>query len=134
MNRILLFILFSGLASCVLPAQAQKIQGEWAWKPLLEYEGVEFKYIFYAEADTRNNGVVVLLRNTNDYAVQYAFKIIFRAGDAEMIAQVEGEIGPNEAKTGDSAGLFWIPFPDGRAISEVGLRGYKVFRKDGPSS
>lgn len=96
---------------------------------MLEHEGVVFKYIFYAEADNENNGVVVMLINTNDYAVAYRFKIVFRADGAEVEKEVTGEIGPKKAKTGDLDGLFWIPFPDGRAISEVGLRGYKIERK-----
>ena len=63
-----------------MPAQAQtpKMGGEWAWKPLFKHEGVEFKYIFYDEADSENGGVVVMLINHNDYTVNYEFKVIFR--------------------------------------------------------
>lgn len=130
MHWLRLAIGFGVLACFALSAQAQKIQGDWVWRPLLEHEGVVFKYIFYAEADNENNGVVVLLMNTNDYAVQYRFKMVFKSGDTEVVEMVEGEIGPHAAKTGDSSGLFWIPFPDGRVISEVGMRGYRVARKD----
>ena len=131
MTRILLTLLLGAFACSALPAQAQtqKRGGEWAWKPMLKHEGVEFKYIFYAEADSENNGVVVMLINRNDYAVTYQFKIIFRAVGAEVLKHVSGELDAKEAKTGDADGLFWIPFPDGRSIGEVGLRGYKVFPK-----
>ena len=131
MTRILLTLLLGAFACSVLPAQAQtqKRGGEWAWKPMLKHEGVEFKYIFYAEADSENNGVVVMLINRNDYAVTYQFKIIFRAVGAEVLKHVSGELDAKQAKTGDADGLFWIPFPDGRSIGEVGLRGYKIIRK-----
>ncbi len=131
MKRILLTLVFGAFACSVLPAQAQdqKYGGDWAWKPMLKHEGVEFKYIFYAEADNENNGVVVMLINRNDYAVTYQFKIIFRAVGAEVLKHVSGELDAKQAKTGDTDGLFWIPFPDGRSIGEVGLRGYKIIRK-----
>ncbi len=113
-----------------MPVQAQEVRhaGDWAWKPLIKHEGVEFKYIFYDEADSENGGVVVMLINHNDYKVYYEFKIIFRAGEAEVIKHVVGVLEAKQAKTGDADGLFWIPFPDGRTISEVGLRGYKITR------
>ncbi len=131
MTRILLILLLGALACSALPAQAQdqKYGGDWAWKPMLKHEGVEFKYIFYAEADNENNGVVVLLINHNDYRVYYEFKIVFRAGEAEVVKPVVGVLDAKQAKTGDTDGLFWIPFPDGRSIGEVGLRGYKIFPK-----
>ena len=131
MTRILLTLLLGAFACSALPAQAQvqKRGGDWAWKPMLKHEGVEFKYIFYAEADSENNGVVVMLINRNDYAITYQFKIIFRAVGAEVLKHVSGELDAKQAKTGDTDGLFWIPFPDGRSIGEVGLRGYKIFRK-----
>lgn len=114
------------------PAQAQqKTPGDWAWKPLLKHKGVEFSYIFYSRADSRNNGVVIKLVNTNDVAVTYRFKVVFRATDAQVVEEVSGDLKAKETKTGDAAGLFWIPFTDGRAIGEVGLRGYKVNLKSG---
>lgn len=128
MTRILLLLTLGVFALWVMPAQAQKHAGEWAWKPLLMHEGVEFKYIFYDEADSENNGVVVMLINHNDYTVHYEFKIIFRAGPDEVVKHVVGVLQAGQAKTGDTDGLFWIPFPDGRTISEVGLRGYKIRR------
>ena len=115
-----------------LPASAQRIMKEEAWKPLLTHEGVRFSFLFYSVADNYNNGVVLLLVNTNAYAVRYRFKMVFRASNGqEEVEQVEGELAAGEAKTGDRDGLFWIPFPDGRFIAEVGMRGYKVERADG---
>ncbi len=133
MTRILLIVLLGAFACSALPAQAQtqKFGGDWAWKPMLKHEGVEFKYLFYAEADSENNGVVVMLINRNDYAITYQFKVIFRTDGDEVIKETSGELDAGQAKTGDTDGLFWIPFPDGRSIGEVGLRGYKIVPKKG---
>lgn len=98
-----------------------------AWTPIVEQEGVGVSYIFYPDADNDNNGVVLRLRNSNDVAVRYGFTIIFRAPNAERSASVEGHLDPGEMKTGDSEGLFWIPFPEGEHdIGEVGLRGLEI--------
>ena len=124
-------LLLVGIISA-LPASAQRIMKEEAWKPLLTHEGVRFSFLFYSVADNYNNGVVVLLVNTNDYDVRYRFKMVFRsASGQEEVEEVEGELAAGEAKTGDRDGLFWIPFPDGTFIAEVGMRGYKVERADG---
>lgn len=100
--------------------------GEWAWKPLFAHEGVEFFYIFYNKANNVNNGVVILLNNTNDYAIAYRFKVVFRSGETEAVRRVEGRLRAGESKTGDSDGLFWVPFLDGQEIEQVGLRGYTI--------
>ena len=126
MVRRLAICLVLGLALAP-SASAQTIAKEEAWQPILTHEGVRFAFLFYSVADNFNNGVVVLLVNTNDHAVRYRFKMVFRsAGGDEAVEEVEGELGAGEAKTGDRDGLFWIPFPDGQYISEVGLRGYQV--------
>lgn len=97
-----------------------------AWTPIVERDGVQFSYIFYSNADNRNNGVVIRLRNENDMPVRYGFTVIFRGPKGEATAQAEGTLGPGETKTGEKDGLFWIPFRDGRSIGEVGLRGIDV--------
>ena len=105
----------------------QKTAGDWAWKPLLQHEGVAFTYIFYSEANNHDNGVVLKIANTNDYPIAYRFTIIFRAGDGSVHEEyVEGTLRAHETQTGDSAGLFWVPFTDGRSIGELGLRGFKI--------
>ncbi|GIV59851.1 MAG: hypothetical protein KatS3mg043_0940 [Rhodothermaceae bacterium] len=109
------------------PLLAQpRTAGEWAWKPILMHEGVRFEYLFYPAADNFNNGVVVKLTNTNDHPVAYRFTIIFRAEGATHEEYVEGRLAAREIRTGDAAGLFWVPFRDGRSIGEVGLRGFRV--------
>ena len=116
-----------GLAGCCLTAQAQ-YGSDWAWTPLFKHEGLHFAYIFYSEADNVNNGVVIKLTNENDYPIAYQFKVVFKSGEAEHVEQVRGTLKAGEAATGDTAGLFWVPFKDGRSIGEIGLRGYKVRR------
>lgn len=116
----------------VAPAAAQPapIEGTWAWKPLAAVDGVIFEYIFYAEADGRHNGLVMLLTNTNAHAVRYRFHVVFRSGGDEVEIPVRGRLEAGERRTGDQDGLFWIPFGDDREIGEVGLRGYRITRAD----
>ena len=106
---------------------AQEFPGEESWKPLLEHEGVKFTYLYYARADGHDNsGLVLMIQNTNDFAVHYEFKIVFRSDDDEEIREASGSIDPNQRKTGSNDGLFWVPWDDQRAIASVGLRGYKI--------
>jgi hypothetical protein len=125
------FLVFALGTGAAPGAGAQPVSStDWAWTPLLEHEGVDFSFIFYREADNLHNGVVIKLVNTNAYAVDYRFKVVFKPaeGVGEHVEQVEGRLKAHEARTGDTAGLFWVPFKDGRDIAQVGLRGYKVRR------
>ncbi|MFB6247951.1 MAG: hypothetical protein ABEL97_05210 [Salinibacter sp.] len=105
-----------------------------AWTPIVEKEGVRFGYIFYSKADNYNNGVVIRLHNQNDRPVRYAFTVIFRGPSGEATSRAEGRLAPGEMKTGETDGLFWIPFTDGRAVGEVGLRGIEITPITGDSS
>jgi len=112
---------------------AQSTSTDWAWKGLLQQEGLEFAYLFYSKADNSNNGIVLKLTNRNDYPVSYQFRIVFRTAElreegSEVEIPVSGQIKAHSILTGESAGLFFVPFGDGSSISEVGLRGYKVNR------
>lgn len=109
---------------------------ETAWTPIVEREGVQIAYLFYSEADNENDGVVLRLRNRNDYPVRYAFTVIFRGPQAEATAQAEGTLEAGEMKTGENDGLFWIPFDEkGYSVGEIGLRGIAVSRlRDGRRS
>jgi hypothetical protein len=107
-------------------AQVLKLEPEPGWRPLLEHEGVVFRYIFYREADSVNDGLVLRLTNTNQHAVRYRFRIVFRSDEREHEELVTGRLAPREDITGDLEGLFWVPFPDGASITEVGLRGYHI--------
>lgn len=117
------------------PADTTEPWYETAWTPIVERNGVEIAYLFYAEADNENNGVVLRLRNRNEYPVRYAFTVIFRAPQAEATARAEGHLGPGEMKTGENDGLFWIPFEEtGHSVGEIGLRGIQVVRLPGHRS
>ena len=119
--------LWGGLCCLVIgEACAQPHAGAWAWRPLLTHEGIVFSYLFYRQADNENDGVVLKLDNTNAFAVQYRFRVVFRTEGAVHEEAVSGRLNPHEVKTGDAAGLFWIPFKDGRSIGEIGLRGFNV--------
>lgn len=98
-----------------------------AWTPIVEREGLRISYIYYPEADTEHDGVVLRLINDNEVPVRYDFTLIFRAPTADTAATVQGRVGPGEMKTGDDAGLFWVPFRgEDRSLGEIGLRGLSV--------
>jgi hypothetical protein len=100
-----------------------------AWTPIVEQEGLQVSYIYYPEADTEHDGVVLRLINENESPVRYSFTLIFRAPTADTTATVDGRLGPGEMKTGDAAGLFWVPFRnEDRSLGEIGLRGLSVAR------
>ncbi|MFB6098647.1 MAG: hypothetical protein ABEK84_05970 [Salinibacter sp.] len=84
-------------------------------------------YIYYPEADNVHDGIVLRLSNHGDVAVRYAFTLIFRAPEADTTAVVRGRLGAGEMKTGEPAGLFWIPFrEEDRRLAEIGLRGLDI--------
>ena len=122
-----------GQDSTATPPDTTQPWYETAWTPIVERRGVQVAYLFYSEADNKNDGVVLRLRNRNDHPVRYAFTAIFRGPEAESTAQVEGTLAPGEMKTGDNDGLFWIPFKEkGYSVGEIGLRGLRVERIEGP--
>jgi len=109
---------------------AQEFAGEESWKELFEYEGVRFLYIFYPKADSINDGVVMMLQNRNEYGISYRFTIIFESLEGKASANVEGSMKPLEFKTGDVAGLFWVPFDDGRPLGAIRMKNYRITRME----
>jgi len=100
-----------------------------AWTLITEQKGLRVSYIYYPEADNEHDGVVLRLINDNEGSVRYAFTLIFRAPTADTAVSVRGRLGPGEMETGDSAGLFWVPFrEEDRSLGEIGLRGLSVTR------
>jgi len=99
-----------------------------AWTRIVEQEGVRISYIYYPEADNEHDGIVLRLINENDVPVQYAFTLVFRAPEADTSVVVRGRLAPGEMKTGDDAGLFWVPFREGKSIGQVGLQDIEVRR------
>jgi len=98
-----------------------------AWTHIVEQQGVRIDYIYYPEADNEHDGIVVRLINVRDVHLQYAFTLIFRAPTAETSAVVRGRLAPGQMKTGEDAGLFWVPFKEkDRSLAEIGLRGLTI--------
>ena len=102
--------------------------GDWAWQPLLEHEGVVFEFIYYSERQSVRDGVVVRLTNTNEYPIRYAFRMVIRTLEREVEEPASGTLAPGEAVTGDEDGLFWT-VERGEMIAEIGMRGYRIERK-----
>ncbi|WP_103028814.1 hypothetical protein [Salinibacter altiplanensis] len=100
-----------------------------AWTPIVAQRGLRIAYIYYPRADTEHDGVVLRLINRNEVPVRYGFTLVFRAPTADTTVAVRGGLGPGAMKTGDDAGLFWVPFRgEDRSLGEIGLRGLSVVR------
>lgn len=128
-SRAKIFIVWVLIAGPGLNQAVSAQPVDTVWQPIVEQDGVRLLYLFYAEADASNNGVVVRLINTNDWVVQYRFRVVFRtASGEEAEREVGGKLDTRQQKTGDLDGLFWIPFTDGRSVAELGIRGLKIER------
>ena len=102
---------------------------EGPFKKLYDNYGLIVSFIFYSEGDgDENNGVVIYLENKNDYNILYKFTLIFRAGAIDRVRTINGTMIPREKRTGSNDELYFIPFEDGRSLSEVGIKGCKVKR------
>lgn len=104
-------------------------QKQWqddAWNQIVAVRGVQIAYLYYAEADNINDGVVIRLSNDGDCPVRVSFTVVFRSSTREVAVDETYSLGPGERKTGTNDGLFWIPFQGGETIAEVGLRGLRV--------
>lgn len=109
------------------PSDSSEAWHEDAWTTILQQDGLQISYIYYPEADNEHDGIVLRLVNDSQDSLHYAFTLIFRAPDAETRASVQGQLGPGEMRTGDDAGLFWMPFQEAdRNIGEIGLRGLEI--------
>ena len=98
-----------------------------AWTPIIEKKGLRISYIYYPDANDEHDGIVLRLINENEVPVRYKFTLVFRAPAADTTTAVRGRLNPGAMKTGDAAGLFWVPFrEDDRSLGEIGLRGLSV--------
>ncbi|MCF8262568.1 MAG: hypothetical protein K9J12_17460 [Melioribacteraceae bacterium] len=91
------------------------------WTTLYKNEQIIISFLFYAEADNYNNGVVLKIENLTNNNLSYKFKLIFKAGNKLKSTIVEDDLLPNQIKAGENEGLFWIPFPNVNGITEVGI-------------
>ena len=136
-RRVVIAILaFGGGPASVVLAQEPPVPSDtaaaWhddAWTPIIEQNGLRVSYIYYPDADNEHDGVVLRLINDNEAPVRYAFSLIFRAPTADTTVLVRGQLEAGEMKTGDTAGLFWVPFRgEDRSLGEIGIRGLSVTR------
>lgn len=118
------------------PPDSAKKWHEDAWTHIVQQKGIRISYIYYPEADNEHDGIVLRLDNDTDGAVRYGFTIIFRAPEAETTTTVQGMLRPGQMKTGEDAGLFWIPFEgEDHNIGEIGLRNLEITpAEDEPSA
>jgi hypothetical protein len=137
----------AGLLAVPLHAQTTT-STDWAWKPVLDLDGVRIHYIFYSEAvsgrraaedgtaaaggaafyHVERDGVVLKMVNTRKEAIRYSFTLIIKSPLHDFETLVRGEMAPESILTGEAADLFWAPFDPGESIGEIGVRGFKVSR------
>jgi hypothetical protein len=99
------------------------------FKKLFNREGFVVSFIFYSDGDgAENNGVVIYLENKNNYKISFKFTLIFRAGAIDRARMINGTMIPRERRTGSNDQLYFIPFEDGRSLSEVGIKNCRVRR------
>lgn len=114
---IIILVLFAGGIS----------QANGQMKKIVEKDGLGIYFLFYSEGNgIEHNGVVIYLKNENQYPINYSFILMFRAGKAEKEQEVNGKLKAGERKTGSNEGLYFIPFSDKRSISEVGVKKIRV--------
>jgi hypothetical protein len=104
----------------------QQTSTDWAWKRVVMQDSVAVEYVFYSEADNHNNGVALKLVNHGRRPADWEMTVIFRSGDRRVERSISGRIGPETLLTGDTAGLFFVPFDDGTPIGEIGIRGLDI--------
>lgn len=143
MRYVLLMVLWTGLCAApnapgAVPGTAQwpwaatdttetldGTTGDWAWRPLVELEGVAFDYLYYSEQRSTVDGVVLKLHNQNDHAIQYSFRVVIRTLTDEYEHPASGMLAPGATVTGDADGLYFTVKPS-EMIAEIGLRGYRI--------
>lgn len=124
--KIEILIIFLLLAAVNTQTNAQM-------KKIVEKDGVGIYFLFYSEGNgIEHNGVVIYLKNENNYPIDYSFVLIFRADQSEKEQEVKGNLKALERKTGSNEGLYFIPFADKRSISEVGVTKIRVNKTEDP--
>jgi len=92
-------------------------------KKIVEKDGLGIYFLFYSEGNgIEDNGVVIYLKNDNNYKLKYTFQLVFRADEFEKEQEVTGILKAFERRTGSNDSLYFIPFTDKRSITEVGVR------------
>ena len=123
-NKLYCVLTFLILSNLIIPQNKES-----PFKKLYDNHGLIVSFIFYSEGDgDENNGVVIYLENKNNYNIAFQFTLIFRAGAIDRVRTIDGTMIPLEKRTGSNDGLYFIPFEDGRSLSEVGIKSCKVRR------
>ena len=119
MKNIICFIIL--VSSLAFAQQHSKITR------LFEKDGLDIHFIFYSYGNgIEDNGVVIFLKNKNDYSISYSFRLIFRSGKVDKTSKVTGKLKALEKRTGSKDGLYFIPYKDKRKITDVGISAVKV--------
>ncbi len=95
---------------------------------LFDYKGLEAKFLFYREGNgISDNGVVLLLKNQNDFDIDYKFDLVFNGTKFTSEKSVQGKLSAGEIKTGSNSGLFFLPFRDStNVLYEIGVKKIRI--------
>jgi hypothetical protein len=120
--RLASYILFAFIFISASIAQDDK-----AFTTLYSGSGFDVKFIYYSEGTgKKDNGVVVLLINRNNYSIKYSFELIFRTPEKDKSIILTGKLSAGERRTGSDDNLYFLPFKDKSSIAEVGIRKVRV--------
>lgn len=106
-------------------------ENDYGWEKITEKKGISISFIFYKKANDSANGIVLKIKNDNDYNVIYSFTLIFIADSISKEQIVAGEIKAKQIKTGSSDGLFFLPFDETKTISQLGIKKLAVKKLSG---
>lgn len=95
---------------------------DYGWEKITEKNGLSISFIFYKKANNSANGIVLKIKNNNDYKVIYSFILIFLADSISKEEIVAGEIKAKQVQAGSNDGLFFLPFDETKIISQIGIK------------
>lgn len=95
---------------------------EYGWEKITEKNGLSISFMYYMKANNSTNGIVLKIKNNNDYKVIYSFTLIFIAESISKEEIVAGEIKAKQIQAGSNDGLFFLPFDETKIISQIGIK------------
>ncbi|OGU35849.1 MAG: hypothetical protein A2068_06120 [Ignavibacteria bacterium GWB2_35_6b] len=95
---------------------------DYGWENITEKNGLSISFMFYMKANNSVNGIVLKIKNNNNYKVVYSFTLIFIADSISKEEIVAGEIKPKQVQAGSNDGLFFLPFDETKIISQIGIK------------
>ena len=126
-TKILYICLLFSLFNKITYGQEYKNYG---WTQLAEKKGINISFIFYSKANNVKNGIVLKIKNNNEFDAVFNFTLIFKSGGNLKEEFVYNEIKAKQTKAGSNDGLFFLPFDEKTTITHLGIKNFKVAKKN----